>query len=43
MSKTETFSNSVDLAVINESDKDTVMQISTVLGHVYNVACRRVL
>ena len=39
----ETFSNSVDLAVMNEYDKGAVMWISTVLGHVYHVACRRVV
>ena len=43
MSITETFSNSINLAVINESDKGAVMHISTVLGHVYHVACQRVL
>ena len=37
------FSNSMDLAVTNEYDKDGVMQISTVLGHVCHVACWRVL
>ena len=39
MSKTETFPNSNNLAVINEYDKDAVMEISTVLGDVYHVAC----
>ena len=40
----EAFSaNSIDLAVINEHDKGAVIQISAVLGHVYGVACRRVL
>ena len=43
MSIIETSSNSIDLAVINELDKAAVMQISTVLGHVHHVACRRVL
>ena len=43
MSIRETFSNSVDLAVMNEYDKGAVMWISTVLGHVYHVACRRVV
>ena len=43
MSITETISNSIDLAVINESNKVAVMQISTMLGHVYHVACQRVL
>ena len=37
------FSNSIDLAVINEYDKGAVMQISTVLGHVYHIACRSIL
>ena len=39
----ETFFNSIDLAVINQYDEGAVMQISTVLGHVYHVACQRVL
>ena len=43
MSIRETFSNSIYLAVIDEYDNGAVMQISTVLGHVYHVACRRVL
>ena len=43
MSIRETFSNLVDLAVMNEYDKGAVMWISTVLGHVYHVACRRVV
>ena len=43
MSIRETFSNSIDLSVVKEYDKSAVMQISTVLGHVYHVACRRVL
>ena len=42
MSKTETFPNSNDLAVINEYDKDAIMEISTVLGHVYDVPCQMV-
>ena len=37
MSITETFSNSIDLAVIKEYDKGHVMQISTVFGHVYHI------
>ena len=37
---TETFPNSIDFAVINEYDKGAVMHISTVLGHVYHVACQ---
>ena len=43
MSIRETFSNSIDLAVINEWDKRAVREISTVLGHVYSVSFRRVL
>ena len=43
MSETETFSNSIDLGVTNEYDKDAAMQISVVVWHVYHVACRRVL
>ena len=43
MSVTEAFSNSIDLEVINEYDKGTVIQISMVLGLVYHVACQRVL
>ena len=43
MSMRETFSNSIDLAVINEYDKGDMIQISTVLGHFDHVAYRRVL
>ena len=43
MSIRETFSNSNDLAVMDEYDKGTVRQVSTVLGHDYYVAFRRVL
>ena len=43
MSITETFSKSINMVVINEFDKCAVMQISTVLGQVYHVACQRVL
>ena len=43
MSITETFSNSIDLEVINEKDKGAVMGISTVLQHVYHVADQKVL
>ena len=43
MSKTDTFSNSIDLALINEYDKDTLIQISTGLVDFYNVAFWRVL
>ena len=39
----ETFFDSIDFAVINEYDKGAVIQIPTLLGHVYHVACRRVL
>ena len=42
MWKTETFSDSKDLAVINEYDKNANMEISTVLGHVYDVPCQRI-
>ena len=37
------FSNSIDLAVVNEYDKGAVAQISKVIGNVYHAACRRVL
>ena len=37
-----TFSNSLSLVAINKYDKGAVTQISTVLGHVYHVACWRV-
>ena len=43
MSIRGTFSNSIDFAVMNEYDKGDVMQIPTVFGHVYGVACRRVV
>ena len=43
MSITEAFSNSINLVVISQLDKGAVMQISAVLGHVYLVACGRVL
>ena len=36
MSIKETFSNSIELAVIIQSDKESAIQISTVLGHVYH-------
>ena len=42
MSIRETFSNSINLAVTNESDKGAVMQIWIMLGHVYHVDCRRI-
>ena len=41
MSIRETFSNSIDFVVTNEYDKGAVMQVSTVLGHVYYVAFRK--
>ena len=40
MSIRGTFSNSIELAVINGYDKGDVIQSWTVLGHVYHVACR---
>ena len=43
MSTRETFSNSIDLAEINEYEKDSVMQNLTVLPQVRYVACRKVL
>ena len=43
MSIRETFSNTLLFPVTNEYDKGAVMQISTVIWHVYHVACRRVL
>ena len=43
MSIEETFSDSTELVVINEYGKGTVMQISTVLGDVYHVACGTVV
>ena len=36
------FSNSLSMGAINKFDKGAVTQISTVLGHVYHVACWRV-
>ena len=41
MSMRETFSNQINLAVINEYDQGAVMLISTVLRHIYPVGCRR--
>ena len=38
MSIRETFSNSTELAVINEYDKAAVMDISIVRGYVYHLA-----
>ena len=43
MSIRETFSNLIELAVINEYDKGGVMQISTVFWHAYHFACQRIL
>ena len=37
------FSKLIDLAVINEYDKDVVIKISIVVRHVYRVASERVL
>ena len=37
------FFDLISLAVIDEYDKGVVMQITTVLGHVYHVPCRMVL
>ena len=41
MSKTETFSDSIDWEMIDEYDKGAAKQISTVLWHVYHVASQR--
>ena len=38
-----TFSNSINLTVINEFDKGAMMQISIVLWRTYHVACQSVL
>ena len=38
----ETFSNSISCRVINKHDKGAVLQIATVLGTIYHVACQRV-
>ena len=43
MSKTETFSNSIDLVLISQYDKGAVMQISTVVRHIYLVAYQRII
>ena len=43
MSIRETFYNSIELAVVNEHDEGTVMQISTGLGPVHHAACRTVV
>ena len=43
MSKTETFSNSIHLALIKEYDKVAVMQIEKLLWQVYHAACQMVL
>ena len=42
MSIRETFSNTISLPVTNGYDKDAVMQIWTVFGHVYDIACRSI-
>ena len=39
----ETYFDSIDFEVINEYDKGGVMEISTVLVHVYHLAFRSVL
>ena len=39
MSKEETFSNSVDLVLMNDSHKGALIKISEVVGNVYHVAC----
>ena len=39
MSIRETFSNSIALTLTNKYNKRAGMQCSTVLGHVYHVAC----
>ena len=31
------------LAVVSEFDRGSALQISTLLGHVYHVACRRII
>ena len=41
MSIRETFSNLIDMAVIDKYDKGAVMKISTVLEHIYVVAFQR--
>ena len=43
MSIRETFSNSIDLRVINECDKAAMIKILAVLGRIYDVASRTVL
>ena len=43
MSMRETFSNLIDLEVINEYDKGALMQISTLLVHLYQIAFRSIL
>ena len=43
MSIRGTFSDSMDLAVMNEYNKRDVMQICTVLWHFCHVACQKVL
>ena len=39
----ETFSNSISFPVTNEYDKGAVIRISTVVGHVYHIACRSIV
>ena len=43
MSRRKTFSNTISMPVTNEYDKGAVMQISTVLVHIYHVACQKIL
>ena len=43
MSIRETFSTTMLLSVTNECDKGTVMQISTLLGQVYDIASQSIL
>ena len=43
MSIRETFSNSMDLVVINEYDKGALTETSTVHGQFYQVACQSYL
>ena len=39
MSVRQTFSNSIDMAVIQENEKGAAIQVSTAFGHVYHVPC----
>ena len=42
MSLTETFCKSIAFTVINKYGKGAAMQISTMFGHVYHVAFRKI-